>query len=108
MLTGNRIILCRKQFWDSAHTRGEVIGFRPQERNGTTMSVENREILDRLMELPALEKARLVDHLLSSLDEPDEAIDALWRKEVEDRIQAYQAGKLQSVSLADVLAKYGK
>lgn len=33
-------------------------------------------------------------------------IDALWRKEVEDRIQAYQDGKLQSVSLADVLAKY--
>jgi len=72
------------------------------------MSVETSELLARLMELPAVEKARLVDQLLSSLDEPDEAIDALWRKEVEDRIQAYQAGKLQSVSLADVLAKYRK
>jgi putative addiction module component (TIGR02574 family) len=72
------------------------------------MSVENCEILDRLMELPAVEKARLVDQLLSSLDEPDEAIDALWRKEVEDRIQAYRDGKLKSVSLADVLAKYHK
>jgi len=60
------------------------------------------------LELPALEKARLVDLLLSSLDEPDEAIDALWRKEVEDRIRAYQEGKLRSVSLADVLAKYRK
>jgi len=38
----------------------------------------------------------------------DEAIDALWRKEVEDRLRAYQAGKLKSVSLADVLAKYRK
>ena len=72
------------------------------------MSTENREILHRVMELPAVEKARLVDQLLSSLDEPDEAIDALWRKEVEDRIQAYQDGKLQSVSLADALAKYRK
>ena len=72
------------------------------------MSVDNREILERVMELPAVEKARLVDQLLSSLDEPDDAIDALWRKEVEDRIQAYQDGKLQSVSLADVLAKYRK
>ena len=72
------------------------------------MSTETREILDRAMELPAVEKARLVDQLLSSLDEPDEAIDALWRKEVEDRIQAYQAGKLKSVSLSDVLAKYRK
>ncbi len=72
------------------------------------MSAETREILDRVMELPAVEKTRLVDQLISSLDEPDEAIDALWRKEVEDRIQAHKDGKLQSVSLADVLAKYRK
>jgi len=72
------------------------------------MSIETRDILDLAMGLSAVEKARLVDQLLSSLDEPDEAIDALWRKEVEDRIQAYRAGQLKSVSLADVLAKYGK
>ena len=72
------------------------------------MSTETQEILDRAIGLPAIEKARIVDELLSSLDEPDEDIDALWRKEVEDRIKAYQAGKLQSVSLAEVLAKYRK
>ena len=72
------------------------------------MSADTKEIKNRAMELPALEKARLVDELLSSLDQPDEEIDALWRKEVEDRIKAYQAGKLQSVSLAEVLAKYRK
>ena len=70
------------------------------------MSIGTREILDLAMGLPAVEKARLVDQLLSSLDEPDEAIDALWREEVEDRIQAYRDGKLQSVSLNDVLSKY--
>jgi putative addiction module component (TIGR02574 family) len=58
------------------------------------------------MGLPAVEKARLVAQLLSSLDEPDEAIDNLWRKEVEDRIEAYRAEKLESVSLSEVLAKY--
>jgi len=58
------------------------------------------------MEPSDFEKARLVDQLLSSLEKPDAAIDALWRKEVEDRIQAYQAGKLKSVSLSEVLAKY--
>ena len=72
------------------------------------MSTRTREILDLAMGLRAVEKARLVDQLLSSLDEPDEAIDALRRKEVEDRIQEYRAGELKSVSLADVLAKYGK
>ena len=70
------------------------------------MSIGTREILDLAMGLPAVEKARLVDQPLSSLDEPDEAIDALWRKEVEDRIQAYRAGQLKSVSLNDVLSKY--
>lgn len=72
------------------------------------MSTEIQEILDRVIGLPAIEKARLVDELLLSLDQPDEAIDALWRKEVEDRISAFKAGKLQAVSLADVLAKYRK
>ena len=63
------------------------------------MSSEIREIKDRALELPAVEKARLVDELLLSLDEPDLAIDDLWREEVEDRAAAYQAGKLKSVSL---------
>ena len=55
-----------------------------------------------------MEKARIVDKLLSSLDQPDEVIDVLWRKEVEDRIKAYNAGTLKSVSLELVLAKYRK
>ena len=72
------------------------------------MSVETQEILDRALELPTVEKARIVDELLSSLNPPDEAIDALWREEVEDRIKAYNAGALKSVSLDEVLAKYRK
>jgi putative addiction module component (TIGR02574 family) len=72
------------------------------------MIAETQEIIDRALELPVEEKARIVDEILSSLNEPDEAIDALWRREVEDRIEAYDAGKLRSVSLEDVLAKYRK
>ena len=72
------------------------------------MSTDTEEILDRVLGLPPVEKARIVDKLLSSLDQPDEAIDALWRKEVEDRIKAYNAGSLRSVSLEEVLAKHRK
>ena len=72
------------------------------------MSVETQEILDRALKLPAVDKARLVDELLSSLDKPDAAIDALWQKEVEGRIKAYNAGSLRAVSLEQVLAKYRK
>jgi len=45
---------------------------------------------------------------LSSLDKPDEAVDALWEKEVEERIHAYQSGEIPSVLLEKVLAKYQK
>jgi putative addiction module component (TIGR02574 family) len=75
---------------------------------GQNMSVETQKILDRALKLSAVEKVRLVDELLSSLDKPDEAIDALWRKEVEDRIVAFNTGHLRAVSLEQVLAKYRK
>lgn len=64
------------------------------------MSTETQEIIDRALSLPPADKALVVDKLLSSLDEPDEAIDALWRK-VEDRIKAYNEGTLKSVSLEE-------
>ena len=72
------------------------------------MSTETQEILNRALGLPAIDKARIADELLASLDHPDQAIDALWRQEVEDRIAAYKAGILKSVSLEEVLAKYRK
>jgi putative addiction module component (TIGR02574 family) len=72
------------------------------------MSADAEKILDQVLGLPPMEKARIVDKLLSSLDQPDEVIDVLWRKEVEDRIKAYNAGTLKSVALEEVLAKYRK
>lgn len=66
------------------------------------------QIINQALSLPPEDKARVVDELLSSLDQPDEAIDALWRKEVADRIAAYNAGILKSVSLEEALAKYRK
>lgn len=72
------------------------------------MSTETQEILARALGLPAVDKARIAEELLASLNQTDEAIDGLWRKEVEDRIAAYGAGQIKSVSLEDVLAKYRK
>ena len=52
------------------------------------------------------EKAQLIDKLISTLDKPDKEIDELWSKEAEDRIDAYDQGKLKAVSLEKVLQKY--
>lgn len=67
-----------------------------------------QQVLKEALTLPVLERATLVDDLLASLDQPDEHLDSLWRKEVEDRVAAYRAGKIKSVTLEEVLAKYRK
>ncbi len=67
------------------------------------MPNDTKQILKEALDLPSTERATLVDYLLSSLDQPDEQIDDLWRKEVEDRIKAYQSGKIKSVALEEVL-----
>ncbi len=72
------------------------------------MATTTQQILKKALELPAIERASLADHILSSLDQPDEHIDALWRREVGGRINAYQTGKMKSVTLEEVLSKYRK
>lgn len=72
------------------------------------MTTDTKQILKQALKLPAVDRANLADHLLSSLDEPDEHIDALWREEIDDRISAYKAGELKAISVNDVLEKYSK
>ena len=63
-------------------------------------------ILREALTLKPSEKAQLIDKLLSSLDKPDKEIDELWAKEAEDRINAYDHGKIKAISLEKVLQKY--
>ena len=70
------------------------------------MSSGSDRILKEALALPPIERAGLVDGLLASLDKPDEEIDAAWREEIAARLEAYRAGKIKTVSLEEVLAKY--
>jgi putative addiction module component (TIGR02574 family) len=69
------------------------------------MTVPN-EILKEVLTLKPNQRAELVDKLLSSLDEPDNEIDQLWAREAESRIDAYEQGKIEAVTLEKVLEKY--
>jgi putative addiction module component (TIGR02574 family) len=69
------------------------------------MATTDNIIIEALTLRPS-EKAQLIDMLISSLDKPDKEIDKLWAKEVEDRIDAYDQGKLKAISLEKVLQKY--
>ena len=70
------------------------------------MKPESRDLLKEALGLPPVQRAALVDQLLTSLDKPDEAIDNLWRKEIAARLHAYRSGTAKTVSAEEVLAKY--
>jgi putative addiction module component (TIGR02574 family) len=67
---------------------------------------DSENILREALTLSSKEKAELIDKLLSSLDKPNQEKEALWAKEAEERIDAYNQGKIRSVSLEKVLEKY--
>ncbi len=64
------------------------------------------EILKKVRKLHPTEQAKLVDKLITILDEPDPEIDKLWAEEAESRLAAYKSGTLKGISLKDVLEKY--
>ena len=70
------------------------------------MKPESRDLLREALELPPMERAALVDQLLTSLDKPDDAIDGVWRQEIAARLRAYKSGAAATVSAEDVLAEY--
>lgn len=56
------------------------------------------EILKAALALPPGMRAMLADHLLTSLDGPDQKrIDALWAEEAERRIREIDEGKVETI-----------
>jgi len=68
--------------------------------------ITSQQLYQQAHQLPALEKLRLAELLLSDLDLPDSLCDKAWAKEAQQRWQAYQEGKLTTVSYDAVMAKY--
>jgi putative addiction module component (TIGR02574 family) len=61
------------------------------------MATKLAEVEKQARQLPLQERATLIDHLISSLDELDEKeCERLWLDEAKRRYQAYQEGKVTS------------
>ncbi len=66
-------------------------------------------ILAEALELPPVERAELVENLLSSFEfQSRGTIDALWAQEVEDRIDAFESGEMTSIPAKDVFIEIEK
>lgn len=70
------------------------------------MTVQTQQVLEKAIHLPPVERAELVEQILSSFDRPSrEEIDALWATEAEDRIDAYDQGKIKAIPASQVFEK---
>lgn len=73
------------------------------ETGGPHMSTRLTEVEKQARQLPLQERAALIDHLISSLDELDEKeCERLWLDEAKRRYQAYQAGTIPSRAAGEV------
>jgi len=73
------------------------------------MTKRTEHILAEALELPPVERAELVENLLSSFEfRSRKAIDALWAQEAEDRIDAFDRGEITAIPIEDVFAEIEK
>jgi putative addiction module component (TIGR02574 family) len=64
------------------------------------------ELVLRGKQLPREERERLVDELLSSLNEPAvQNLDPAWATEIERRLASYDCGDTQSIPADEVFTK---
>jgi len=73
------------------------------------MTVLTQQVLKKAIHLPPVERAELVEQILSSFDFPSrDEIDALWAKEAEDRIDAYDQGKIKAIPASQVFERINR
>ena len=70
------------------------------------MTRQTQEVVEKIRELPDIEKLAVVDSVLLELDRPDPEIDQVWADEARRRWQAYREGRAEHVSYAEVMSKY--
>jgi len=73
------------------------------------MPKHEKQILAEALKLPPVERAELVEDLLTSFEfQSRKRIDALWAEEVEDRIDAFERGEMKAILAKDVFAEIEK
>jgi len=73
------------------------------------MSSRGTQVLKKALSLPPAERAEIAEHLLSSLNPPSQdGIDALWGKEAEERLDAFDRGEIKAIPAKQVFEEVGK
>jgi len=66
----------------------------------------DKKTLNSLEKLSPLDKLKLVDFLLLSIDKPNPKIGKIWNEEAEDRLTALKKGEIKSESYEIFMKRY--
>ena len=78
-------------------------------REELLMSEQEKQILAKALKLPPTKRAEIGEQLLSSFEFPSrKEIDALWAKEAENRIDAFERGEITTIPAKEVFEKIEK
>jgi putative addiction module component (TIGR02574 family) len=70
------------------------------------MTAQTQAVLTEAMNLPPVDRAGIIEQLLASFDvDSRHAIDELWATEAESRLQAFDQGEINAVSLQSARAR---
>ena len=64
------------------------------------------QLVQKAMNLRPVEKIRLVEAILYSLDKPDADIEQSWIAESESRYEAFKRGELEAMDWEEIRRKY--
>jgi putative addiction module component (TIGR02574 family) len=70
------------------------------------MSSDTKQILENVLALPAIDRAVIVESILTSLDHPDASIDEIWAEEAEKRLTAFEAGQMKAIPADEVFQEF--
>ena len=69
------------------------------------MALTVEEIAAQAATLEIAERVRLAEFLLESAHAPVQEIEDAWKREVEDRLEAFEHGKTETISAEEVFAE---
>ncbi len=71
------------------------------------MLAESKKIFEKAVTLPPFERIEIIENLFFSLDSEKarKRIDKLWANEAEDRLDAFENGKIKTISSTEVFSK---
>lgn len=64
------------------------------------------KLVQKAIELQPLERIKLVEAILFSLDKPDQEIEKSWVQEAEARYEAYKRGEIKSINWEEIKKRY--